>query len=189
MCPSCGSTVLEDQGNGEAASQASTPARHKTDPLPFDSLYQEYIPQSVPIYERNYAARPVQQNDPFSQKASPTNPQDISSATSAYSPHPTPAFSARFIHTSSNLPLIVEALLSLLLGVFGIGWLLIGETVTGILLLIGSAIFYLPLLVISYVLAYFSFGLSVLCTGPLALGAVFLNAFMLNKTLKRKRMK
>lgn len=72
------------------------------------------------------------------------------------------------------------------MGIFGVGWLLIGEKRTGTLLLVGSVIFYLPLLIISYALAYFSLGLSVLCTGPVAVGAVLLNAFMLRKTILRK---
>ncbi|GAC1568055.1 MAG: hypothetical protein NVS3B14_16020 [Ktedonobacteraceae bacterium] len=103
------------------------------------------------------------------------------------SSYSTAAFTTRVLNVNANLPLIIELLLSLSIGIFGVGWLLIGENVIGILLLAGSIIFYLPLLVISYVLAYFSFGLSVLCTAPLAIGAIFLNASMLNKTIKRKR--
>ncbi|HLX58629.1 MAG TPA: zinc-ribbon domain-containing protein [Ktedonobacteraceae bacterium] len=187
ICPSCGAPVGEERTSSESSTQASIHAQHKTNPLPFDSLYEDYIPSSAPIYERNYAAHPPYQDYPLSQKATPTDPDMATSAAPAHSSYPATALSARIFNVNTNISLIIEVLLSLLMGIFGVGWLLIGETLTGVLLLIGSVIFYLPLLIISYVLAYFSFGLSILCTGPLAIAAVFLNAFMLNKILKRKR--
>ncbi len=73
------------------------------------------------------------------------------------------------------------------MGIFGAGWLLIGRKRTGTLLLAISLIFYLPLLILSYGLAYFSDGLSILCTGPFTLAAVLLNAFLLHKTMQRKK--
>ena len=73
------------------------------------------------------------------------------------------------------------------MGIFGVGWLLIGKKRTGTFLLVTSLIFYAPLLIVSYALAYSSYGLSILCTGPFITGAVALNAFILHKTMQYKR--
>ena len=81
---------------------------------------------------------------------------------------------------------MIEIVLSLFTGIFGVGWLLIGKKRTGTFLLVASLVFYAPLLIISYALAYFSYGLSILCTGPLIVGAVALNAFLLHKAWQGK---
>ena len=83
--------------------------------------------------------------------------------------------------------MLVEGLLSLFLGIYGVGWLLAGEIPIGILLLLASFIIYLPLEVISFIFATFTYGLSMLCTGPLAISAIIFNALMLNRAIKRKR--
>ncbi len=87
---------------------------------------------------------------------------------------------------NSSTPLIVELLFSFFLGIFGIGWLMAGEVVTGIILLVCSLFIYLPLLIISIFIAVFTFGFSLFCTGPLVIGAIVLNAILLNSKLKRK---
>jgi hypothetical protein len=154
------------------------PVQKNTKTFPFDSQYVEYIPQVAPLYERNYAARPPNPVDTSSQKASAATPNNS---------EPTPVtFTERFFHVNSNAPLIVEVLLSLFTGIFGVGWLLIGKKRAGTLLLAASLIFYLPLLILSYTLAYFSYGLSILCTGPFTIAAVLLNGFLLRKTMQRK---
>lgn len=83
---------------------------------------------------------------------------------------------------------MLEILLSLFTGIFGVGWLLIGKKRTGTFLFVASLIFYAPLLIVSYALAYSSYGLSILCTGPFITGAVALNAFILHKTIQRIRI-
>jgi hypothetical protein len=163
------------------------PAQQKTKTFPFDSLYEEYIPQLAPIYERNYAARPNNPIDPSSQKASAAEQEKASTAIPTDSSLTTKTFTERFFRVNTNAPLIIEVLLSLFTGIFGVGWLLIGRKRAGTFLLAISLIFYLPLLITSYALAYFSYGLSILCTGPFTIGAVLLNAFMLHKTMQRLR--
>ena len=158
---------------------STLPARKNAKTFPFDSLYVEYIPQLAPLYERNYAAHPTNPVDASSQKASAAISNDSV---------PTPVtFTERFFHVNTNAPLIVEVLLSLFTGIFGVGWLLIGKKRTGTFLLAISLIFYLPLLIISYGLAFFSYGLSILCTGPFTFAVVLLNTFMLHKTMQRMR--
>lgn len=92
------------------------------------------------------------------------------------------------VHITANntTPLVVEVLLSLLLGIYGIGWLMTGETVVGFVLLICSFLLYWPLVIVSLVLAFFTVGLSLLCSGPLIIGAIVFNAVMLNNALKRR---
>ena len=91
-----------------------------------------------------------------------------------------------FINVSTNTPLIVELLLSIFLGIFGIGWLMAGEVAIGIILLACSLFIYVPLLIISIFIAFFTFGFSLFCTGPMVIGAIVLNAILLNNKLKRK---
>ncbi len=177
-CPSCGIALFENQISSETIANSALPVQKNTKTFPFDSLYEEYIPQLAPLYERNYAARPIKPPDTSSQKTSAAIPNDSI---------PTPlTFTERFFHVNTNAPLIIEVLLSLFTGIFGVGWLLIGKKRAGTLLLATSLIFYLPLLILSYVLAYFSYGLSILCTGPFAIAAVLLNAFLLHRTIQRK---
>jgi hypothetical protein len=90
------------------------------------------------------------------------------------------------INANNNTPLIVELLLSIFLGIFGVGWLMAGEVVTGVILLVCSLFIYLPLLIISIFIAVFTFGFSLFCTGPMVIGAIILNAILLNNKLKRK---
>jgi hypothetical protein len=189
-CPSCGTSLSENHIGSEAMPGSILPVQKNKKTFPFDSLYEEYIPQLAPIYERNYAARPTKPVDTSSQEVSAGEQEKASTSIPNDSGMPAPArtpitFTERFFRVNSNAPLIVEVLLSLFTGIFGVGWLLIGNKRTGTLLLATSLIFYLPLLILSYGLAYFSYGLSLLCTGPFTIAAILLNAFMLHKTMQR----
>lgn len=167
---------------------AHLPAPQKTQTFPFDSLYVEYIPELAPIYERNYAARPpgIIIDASIEENGADTHEKALN-AGHAERAYTTSTFSRRLLHARTNIALFLEIALSLLVGIFGVGWLMIGKKRTGTLLLVGSLMFYLPLLIISYALAFFSFGLSVLCTGPLAMGAVTLNGFMLYKVIQHRK--
>ena len=192
ICPSCGMPLAETRASSQPTTDPLLAAQKKPGALPFDSLYEDYVPRLAPTYDRNYAARPANPAEAPAQEVSSTEQEKASTApptTSASSPDSATTFITRlprFSQSNTTTPLIIEVLLSLFMGIFGVGWLLVGEKRTGTLLLVGSVIFYLPLLIISYALAYFSLGLSVLCTGPVAVGAVLLNAFMLRKTILRK---
>src|SRR6266704_2125189 len=80
-------------------------------------------------------------------------------------------------------PVLVEVLLSLFLGIYGVGWLMAGETTTGIVLLICSFVIYWPFVILLIVL---TLGLGLFCVVPLGIGAVILNAVLLNSRLNRK---
>jgi len=77
---------------------------------------------------------------------------------------------------------VVEFILSLL-GIFGIGWLLAGETVIGFLLLVCSILIYWPMMILG---TLFTLGFGLMCLGPLAVSCVICNALLLNLCLKRK---
>src|SRR5215469_709455 len=79
-------------------------------------------------------------------------------------------------------PLIAEILLSLF-GIYGVGWLMAGETTTGIILLICSFVVYWPIMILGTI---FTLGIGLLCLGPLAIGAIIANAVLLNNHLNRK---
>ncbi len=86
--------------------------------------------------------------------------------------------------TSTNsAALIVEILLNIFTGIYGVGWLMAGETTTGIILLICSLVLYWPVLVVGTI---FTLGLGLFCLIPLTIGAIILNAILLNNTIKRK---
>jgi hypothetical protein len=79
--------------------------------------------------------------------------------------------------------LIVEIILSLF-GIYGVGWLIAGETTPGVVLLICSAVLFWPLAIL---IAVFTLGFGVFfCDLPLAIGGIILNAVLLNNALKRK---
>ena len=187
-CPSCGTSLFETQASSEASTGTDSllPTQKKKSTFPFDFLYKEYTPDLEPIYERNYAARPTSLIDTPAQKVLPGEREKAIKAKPIDSSYPAETFTRRFFHANPKALLFIEVALSLLIGIFGVGWLLLGKKRTGTLLLAISILFYLPLLIISYGLAYFSFGLSILCTGPFAIGAVLLNAFMLHKNIQRK---
>ncbi len=85
-------------------------------------------------------------------------------------------------NSGSDAPLIVEVLLSLF-GLFGVGWLLGGETTIGVILLVCSVFIYWPVMILG---TLFTFGIGLICLGPLAIGAIILNAILCNNALKRR---
>jgi hypothetical protein len=81
--------------------------------------------------------------------------------------------------------LVAEIILSLF-GLFGIGWLMAGETTVGLILLICSIIIYWPVMILGTI---FTFGFGLLCLGPLAIAAIIVNIILLNNVLNRKAAK
>jgi hypothetical protein len=83
----------------------------------------------------------------------------------------------------SNTPVLVEVLLNVFLGIYGVGWLMAGESTTGIILLICSFVLYWPILI---AIAVFTLGLGLFCDVPLWIAALIINAVLLNGALNRK---
>jgi hypothetical protein len=81
--------------------------------------------------------------------------------------------------------LIAEILLSLF-GIFGIGWLMAGETAIGVILLLGSVLLYWPIMLLGTAITE---GFGLICLGPLAIGAIILNILLLSSVLRHKAAK
>ena len=85
-------------------------------------------------------------------------------------------------NTGNDASVIAEIVLSLF-GVFGVGWMMGGETTAGIILLLCSIFIYWPIMILGIV---FTFGLGLICLIPLAIGAIIINALVCSRVLKRK---
>jgi len=170
ICPNCGTVTFRAKENlppttsyGSYSEKYYNQSPQYVEHTQRDSLTphsQEYHSQQQNYgYGQSYNAPPMYQQAPFN---------------------------ITIFNTNNSTPLIVELLLSIFLGIFGVGWLIAGEMVIGIILLVCSLFIYLPLLIISIFIAFFTFGFSLFCTGPMVIGAIVLNAILLNNRLKRK---
>ncbi len=166
LCPICGTVIRK-------------PARAQ--------LSGSYV-QSSQNYPSGQSVFPPE-DLPTSQMASQSDTQSSSNG-SEYTVrtfHVTDAINAPtmagFASTSSyDKALLVECILSLL-GIFGIGWLLAGETTTGFLLLAASILVYWPMMILGTLV---TLGFGLICLGPLAVTCVICNALFLNICLRRK---
>ncbi len=98
-----------------------------------------------------------------------------------YAPPLSTTPSADKIHSA----LMTEIVLSLL-GIFGVGWLMAGETTIGVVLLLGSILIYWPVMLLGTI---FTMGFGLICLGPLAIGAIILNILLLSSVLRRHRIR
>ena len=170
ICPNCGTVTVKANDNpSPATSYGSHSERYPEAPSGYADNTQRVYPTP---HSQGY--RSQQQHDNYGQ--SYNGPPVYQKAT----------FNVTFLQTNNSTPLIVELLLSIFLGIFGVGWLIAGEVTVGVILLVCSLFIYLPLLIISIFIAFFTFGLSLFCTGPMIIGAIILNAILLNNRLKRK---
>jgi hypothetical protein len=170
ICPKCGTVTSKAKDNVSPTTSYGgySDRYYSQSPVYAENNQREYVTS----YSQEYNAQ--QQN--YSYRQSYHTPQTYRQA----------PFSFTTFNTSNSAPLIVELLFSFFLGVFGIGWLMAGEVVIGVILLVCSLFIYLPLLIISIFIAFFTFGFSLFCTGPMVIGAIVLNAILLNNKLKRK---
>ena len=124
-------------------------------------------------------------SQPRPQLPSYTPPQQAFMPPQPYPPPYPPGVNVTVVNNANKntTPVLVEVLLSLFLGIYGVGWLMAGETTTGIVLLICSFVIYWPFVIL---LIVFTLGLGLFCVVPLGIGAVILNAVLLNSRLNRK---
>ena len=170
ICPNCGTVTLKAKDNLQPNTSYGSYSERSYNPSPgyVENTQRDY---STP-HSQEYNSQ--QQNYSYGQSYN---------APPMYQQAP---FNVTVFNTNNSTPLIVELLLSIFLGIFGVGWLMAGEVVIGVILLVCSLFIYLPLLIISIFIAFFTFGFSLFCTGPLVIGAIVLNAILLNNRLKRK---
>ena len=170
ICPTCG-TINPAAWPGGGGQQSTN--------------YGQYQP-------RGYDGPPPQrQQAPYGQGYGPQPnygyaPQPNAVPPYQYQPGPVNVFVTNnppIVTRDNSSPLIIEVLLSLFLGIYGVGWLMAGETTVGAILLICSFVVWWPTLILGTI---FTIGLGLFCLIPLAIGAVVLNAVLLNNALKRK---
>jgi hypothetical protein len=169
ICPNCGTVTLKANENlPPTTSYGSYAERYYNQSAGYAENSQDYIsPHSQEYHsqQQNYSYGQTYNTPPMYQQA---------------------PFNVTAFNMNNSMPLIVELILSIFLGIFGVGWLIAGEVVIGVILLVCSLFIYVPLLIISIFIAFFTFGFSLFCTGPLVIGAIVLNAILLNNRLKRK---
>lgn len=170
ICPNCGtvSSITKDNISPTTSYGSNFDSVYSQPSVYTENIQQDYENPQLQEYiypQQNYGYEQSNEASPMYQQAQ---------------------FSFNAFNLSNNIPLIVELLLSIFLGIFGIGWLLAGEVAIGIILLACSLFIYVPLLIISIFIAFFTFGFSLFCTGPMIIGAIILNAIFLNTKLKRK---
>jgi hypothetical protein len=191
ICPSCGSltsTILASRPGGQP------PTQHGTYPSDLYEPHNTYDTQDEPVssYEQGYTPRsdsrrppqpdymaPPQPNYQYGQSYAPPRFQQGGginvSVYNNYNSYTPPG-------QKNNGALVAEIILSLF-GIYGVGWLIGGETTIGIVLLVCSFVIFLPFVVLGTIL---TLGLGVFCIGPLSIAAIIINAILLNKALNRK---
>jgi hypothetical protein len=172
ICPICG-TLQGQKAKQPPTNYGEFPRDGFGAPSPYGQGYPgAYASYTSPqMYEEAFY-KPAGYGSAF---APPTTPQ--------HQPPIYPPVSRAPVQTpSTDNALITEIILSLI-GIFGIGWLMTGQTLIGVLLLLGSILVYWPLIILGTVV---TFGFGLICLGPMAVGLIILNAVLLNNYIKRQ---
>ncbi len=169
ICPRCGTHI----------DIARVKAKFSSPPTNYGQYRQQQM-GDVPQYEHGYTGYygqpPADQQSRYGY-APPSHGYTFAQT------HYARPFQAPYRSTSDvNSPLIVEVILSLL-GIFGVGWLMGGETTIGIVLLLCSIFLYWPFFI---GVTVFTFGFGLICLGPLAIITIIINALLLQRKLLRK---
>jgi hypothetical protein len=171
LCPACG-TIIE---------HASMNAQPQT---PYGAYAQASHEQSTQ-QTREYAVPPYgnvkNASPPLNGYATPAYKNAPAYDQDPYKSYP-PSASAFMVTNKNDAALVTEILLSLI-GIFGVGWIMAGETTIGIILLVMSIFIYWPIMILGTI---FTFGLGLICLGPIAIAAIILNFVLLNSVLNRK---
>ena len=181
VCPACGTPTVFARGMESPSTS-----------------YGQYIPDdygdtpSTPVYAQGYRpsfeAPPHPTYSPPPQNTSyvpPYNPYNPNNPPPIYQPPINVTVVNNFVAPSlnKNNALLTEILCSLF-GIYGIGWLMAGETLTGVILLVCSFLLIWPLAIM---IAIFTLGFGIFfCNLPLAVIGIILNAILLNNALNRK---
>ena len=189
VCPACGAPTVFTRN-------AESPATSYGQFIPDDYGDRPSTP-STPVYEQGY--RPSFEGQPYPPYSPPPPNPEYIPPYNPYNnppnpPNPPPMYHASAVNVTvvnnivtpslnKNNALLIEILCSLF-SIYGIGWLIAGETVTGIILLACSILIIWPLAIM---IAVFTLGFGVFfCNLPLAVIGIILNAILLNNALNRK---
>ena len=192
ICPVCGALTAKARARLEpATSYGPYPTEIAGEPASYEQGYERgYSAQATPpLPTLDYPFTPPRpQQPPYGQFPHRPQPQQHNYAPPSYNypPRYTPypaQVNFTVVTTGKNEGALITEIVCSLFGIFGIGWLMGGETAIGTVLLIGSFLLYWPLML---GITIMTFGLGLLCMGPLAIGVIILNALLLNSKLKRK---
>lgn len=84
---------------------------------------------------------------------------------------------------NSTLAIILEVICGIF-GIYGIGWLVSGNTSTGLIFLIGGFVW----LAVAIVLSILTLGIGLICIWPIDLAIMITSVIMLSNRLKQRRM-
>jgi hypothetical protein len=175
ICPSCGTVVQSSATYGQYSSREFDDVQ----PMP---TYDQGIPPQPDLWppppEPRMYYPPPRQDAGYRPSFNPNT---------AYQPGAINVTVVNNFTTPSSSTksgaLLAEIFLSLF-GVYGVGWIIGGETTTGIVLLVCSFVLIWPL---AAIIAVFTLGFGIIfCDLPLAIGLIVLNAVLLNNVLNRK---
>lgn len=185
-CEHCGNEMKENMAICPVCGTLTADIRAKREPSTSYGTFPQESFGEPPAYGRGYTAQaeppPSAYMPPYPQQPRPQQPLPYSYAQPIYNNYTIYNMSPPVSSGKNDGALIAEILCSLF-GIFGVGWLVGGETTTGIVLLVGSFVFYWPIMFVGTLI---TFGFGLVCLGPLAIGLIILNALVLNNKLKRK---
>lgn len=171
ICPVCGTVNTAAKSAAQPSTGYGQYSQHGFgEPSSYQPGKSSYASQPGPTFRSqiNYAAQ--QQQEGYAPPYNPPGP-----------PHVSPG-NGMTLSNKNDQALVTEIILSLF-GLFGVGWLVAGETTVGIILLVCSIFIYWPIMIGGTIL---TFGLGLICLGPIAIAAIILNTILLNRTLNRK---
>ena len=172
VCAVCGAVIERPKSSPAASYGEPYPPSSFSEPSFYERGYTAHSQTVPPPPQAGYMPPPQQ---PFGYAPPYTNP----------AMYPPGAINVTIVNSppgKKDGALAAEIILSLF-GVFGVGWLIGGETAVGIVLLVCSFVLYWPIMILG---TLFTFGLGLICLGPLAIGSIILNALLLNNRLNRK---
>jgi hypothetical protein len=170
ICPNCGTV------NSQAPTQQSA-----TD---YGSFLPGEMPQVPPYQQDGYFRAQPESNSSAYTHYTPQGqpfPSSYHPLSAQYIPGPSVQFTV--IDTSKNDTTLAVELIFSLFGIFGIGWIMGRETVLGIILIVCSFFIYWPIMILG---TAFTLGAGLIILGPMAIGAIIINAILLHTALKRK---
>jgi hypothetical protein len=183
ICPVCGTLKTQPPQQQPGGDQAY----HQGDfQRPPESEGYGYYQQNSPGgYQSGYAPPPYTQGY---QSYTPPQQQQRYGYTPPYAANPgyPPGINITVINSPAggkNDGALAAEIIFSLLGIFGVGWLIGGETTVGIILLICSIFLYWPIMFFGTI---FTLGFGLIFLGPLMIASIIINAVLLNNALKRK---
>ncbi len=138
-------------------------------------MYPPYAPPPMPSQPLvPYAPAPT---------GYPAPPQTYTGPMPGYAPPPYPVPPVVYVvpRRSNGGAVAVEAILAFF-GIYGVGWLMVGETTAGALLLAGSFLWWN----VTVVTAIFTFGLGLFCIAPLNIAFLITSAVLLSNHTARQ---